>query len=47
VLIYIKHPAHPKRTVTVDRWKLDAPIPASMFSLSMKKGARQLDVIHQ
>jgi len=46
VLVYIDHAGHPKRTVTVDHWKLNAPIPASMFSLSMKKGARPIDVIH-
>jgi hypothetical protein len=46
VLIYIEHPAHPKRTVTVDHWVLDKPIPHSMFSLSMRKGAHEVQVIH-
>ena len=46
VLVYIKNPAHPRRTVVVDRWRLDAPIPSSMFSLSMKKGAHEVEVIH-
>ena len=46
VLVYIKNPAHPRRTVTVDRWKLNAPIPSSMFSLSLRKGAHEVEVIH-
>jgi len=46
VLVYIEQPGHPRRTVIVDRWKLDRPIPASMFSLSMRKGAHEVGVLH-
>jgi hypothetical protein len=46
VVIYANRPGQPRRTVTVDRWRLNEVLPESDFVFRLPWGVEKVDVIH-
>jgi hypothetical protein len=46
VVVYTDKPGHPKRTVVINRWQLNAVLPESDFAFSPPKDAQAAEVIH-